>query len=243
MAENVTQRSSNLFFYLMMALMLFVGAVDTVLLKLLVEARDNEGNKFKHPYFMSVHLFFSTLIGNVFYFIYKRIQVKKYGSLERSPAMQRAIEMGKKPHLHAAWLIIPSILVVIAAPLTNMGIILINASVYQMLRGSLILITAMMSIIFLKSRLHRHHWISLVLIIGGIVIVGISSILRNAKGENKILGISCIILSQCFSASHWILQEKFLRTHFIHPFRLVGIEGFWALLMSIVMVVILQFVP
>lgn len=125
----------------------------------------------------------------------------------------------------------------------NFGLILVSASVYQMLRGGLIFITAMSAIIFLKARLHRHHWTSLCFIISGVVLVGVSSITRSKSEDNKVLGILLILLSQIFSAAHWIIEEKILMTHYIHPFRMVGLEGFWAFTFSLILVVTLQFIP
>ncbi len=126
----------------------------------------------------------------------------------------------------------------------NLGLIMINASVYQMMRGGLIFITAMSAIIFLKARLHRHHWTALVAIIAGVVLVGLSSILNtDSSNSNVVLGISLLLLSQIFSATHWIIEEKILRTHYIHPFRMVGWEGIWSLIMTSIMVLIANFIP
>ena len=126
----------------------------------------------------------------------------------------------------------------------TLGLILIDASVYQMMRGGLIFLTAISSIIFLKARLHRHHWTALVAIISGVTLVGLSSILKseNKNNSNVILGISLLLLSQFFSAGHWIIEEKYLMTYYIHPFRMVGLEGLWNILFSTIMVVIAQFI-
>lgn len=93
----------------------------------------------------------------------------------------------------------------------NFGLILVDASVYQMLRGGIIFITAMLSIIFLKTRLHRHHWTALVFIIGGVVVVGINSIEKSDANENIVLGVCLILLSQLFSAMHFVVEEKILK--------------------------------
>ena len=50
------------------------------------------------------------------------------------------------------------------------------ASVYQMMKGNLILITALFSYLFLKKKQYVHHFISLVFIVIGIAWVGLASI-------------------------------------------------------------------
>lgn len=234
MAESA-HAISNIGLYVTMAIMLFAGAGNTIFLKLQIEATDDAGEKYRHPYFMAINVFGAGSIGNLFYYIYKLHRAKHYGSIENSPDARKAINAGKKPHINALWLAIPAFCDFCAIPLMNIGLILISASVYQMMRGGLIFLTAIMSIIFLKAKLHRHHWTSLVFIIGGVTIVGVSSIEHSSDGDNKILGILLLILSQFLSAAHWIIEEKYLLTHYIHPFRMVGLEGFWALTFSTIM--------
>ena len=49
---------------------------------------------------------------------------------------------------------------------------MISASVYQMLKGSLVFIAAVYSMLILKRRFFRHHWIALIIVITGVVLVG-----------------------------------------------------------------------
>ena len=46
-----------------------------------------------------------------------------------------------------------------------------------MLRGGVIVITALFTVFFLKKKLYKHNWIGCVLAILGITIVGVSSML------------------------------------------------------------------
>jgi len=226
-----------------MTIMLVAGAGNTIFGKLQFEQTDNDGNKYRHPYFMAINVFGAGALANLFYWVYKIIMRKRHGSIESSPDAIRAIKQGKKQKINALWLAIPAFFDFMAIPLMNLGLIMVSASVYQMLRGGLILMTAVSSIIFLKATLYIHHWTSLFFIVGGVVTVGVSSILRSSSDDNNIIGIVLILISQVLSAAHWIVEEKILLTYYIHPFRMVGLEGFFALWMSIVMVGILYFIP
>src|ERR1044071_249857 len=58
----------------------------------------------------------------------------------------------------------------------NVGLIYTTASVYQMLRGAVVLFTGSFSVLFLRHRLYAYHWFSLFLVVLGVSIVGMSSI-------------------------------------------------------------------
>ena len=229
--------------YCMMIVMLLAGAWNTIFLKLQIEWRDNNGDKFKHPYFGSINTFSASWLGNLWYFVYLMFQKNRFGTVSQSPNIKRAIKEGKKTKINPLFLALPGVCDFIALPLMNLGLILIDASVYQMIRGGLVFITAMMSIMFLKTKLHRHHWIALVCIVGGVIIVGINSVLKAGGSDNIVIGIILLILSQFFSAAHWIIEEKFLQYYYIHPFKMVGLEGVWNVIFSFIMVTILQFIP
>ena len=48
------------------------------------------------------------------------------------------------------------------------------ASVFQMLRGTMVVFTGILTVLLLKRRLHIHHWLGIVLISAGAAIVGTS---------------------------------------------------------------------
>jgi len=69
-----------------------------------------------------------------------------------------------------------------------------------MLRGVIVLITAMMSIALLKRVLYRHHWTALILITGGIALVGLAAVLFSEGGgddsdKHPIIGIVLMIVA------------------------------------------------
>ena len=48
------------------------------------------------------------------------------------------------------------------------------ASVFQMLRGTLVIFAGLLTIVVLKRRLHIHHWFGILLITAGAALVGAS---------------------------------------------------------------------
>ena len=93
-------------------------------------------------------------------------------------------------------LAIPATFDIIASTLMNIALTMVAASVYQMLRGMIIIITAAMSIIFLKRILYRHHWSSIGVIFIGVFMVGLAALLYETSGaETKPLGIILLVIS------------------------------------------------
>jgi drug/metabolite transporter (DMT)-like permease len=92
------------------------------------------------------------------------------------------------------------------------GLILVAASVYQMLRGAVVLFTAAFSILFLRRRLNVNNWIGLFLVVSGVTLVGLSSILFNpdasTESENAVLGVVLVIAAQMFTACQFVFEEK-----------------------------------
>ncbi len=101
----------------------------------------------------------------------------------------------------------------------NIALTMVAASVYQMLRGMIIVITAGMSIIFLKRKLYRHHWSSMGFIFLGVLLVGISYAIAPKdppkdtdapEQETGALGLIMLVVAQFFAASLLIVEEKLL---------------------------------
>ena len=79
------------------------------------------------------------------------------------------------------------------------------ASVFQMMRGVIVVITAVMALVFLRKKQYAHHWISLFTIVLGVFIVGVVNIMASNKEDSSstttITGICLLLLSQCFTGA------------------------------------------
>ncbi len=70
---------------------------------------------------------------------------------------------------------IPTLCDMTATTLMNVGLIFISASIYQMLRGSVVLFTGTFSVLFLNRRHPAYRWFALVNVFLGVALVGLSS--------------------------------------------------------------------
>merc|ERR1719461_2275077 len=59
------------------------------------------------------------------------------------------------------YIMVPAVFDLFATTLAGCGLLWVDASVYQMLRGSLMIFSAMLSIIFLKKKLKGFHWLGI----------------------------------------------------------------------------------
>ena len=124
-----------------------------------------------------------------------------------------------------------------------------------MLRATLIIFTAMFSVIILKMKLFRHHYLSLVLITIGLVLVGLSQAIdqsktakeeaENSNGDSSMMiGVIVLIIGQVLGSLSYIFEEKFLSDYAdVHPLIVVGWEGIWGTLILVLMLLVMQFIP
>ena len=119
----------------------------------------------------------------------------------------------------------------------NVALTLIPASIYQMMRGMIIIVTSVMSVIFLKKKYYRHHWTSVGVIFLGVAIVGASPLIHGTKKDDEAinpLGILLLIVAQLFSGGLYIVEEKLLGDYYLDPLKVVGLEGLWGLIMTLI---------
>ena len=155
---------------------------------------------------------------------------------------------------------LPAILDLLATALCFIALYWIPPSASQILRGSMIVFAAILSVVFLKRRLLPYHWFGVSLCCLAIVIVGYANfqasaavaaedLLNNVVSGRPsqslvILGMGLIIFGQIIQASQVVLEEKLLRGYTIEPFQIVGMEGVWGTLaMIFIFFPILYLVP
>ena len=105
------------------------------------------------------------------------------------------------------------------------GLNLTFASSFQMLRGSVMFFTAVLSVIFLKRIIQLYRWAGIGIVITGLVGVGVSDLLKEINGGSSkdltqvLIGDGMIIFAQIIVATQMVIEEKFVNTKNIHPLR------------------------
>jgi len=115
-----------------------------------------------------------------------------------------------------------------------LGLLLTFASNYQMLRGSVVLFTGILSRLLLGRILNKAHWSGLILILLGTAVVGVQSLLDKhptGTASNPPLGNALIVGAQVIVAVQFVLEEKFVSGLDVPPLLAVGLEGVFGVLM------------
>lgn len=85
-------------------------------------------------------------------------------------------------------LALPAVCDILGTTLMNAGLLLVAASVYQMVRGALVLFVGLFSVLFLKRRLGLWKWVSLFVVVLGVAIVGLAGALEKHHPSDNLPG-------------------------------------------------------
>eukprot|EP00919_Chromeraceae_sp_WS-2016_P034856 GHVR01082574.1.p1 GENE.GHVR01082574.1~~GHVR01082574.1.p1 ORF type:complete len:417 (+),score=79.55 GHVR01082574.1:28-1278(+) len=144
---------------------------------------------------------------------------------------------GKKLFLLA----LPALCDMSGTTLMMAAFVFVSASVYQLLRGGLVIFTGLMAVTFLDASLAVYKWVALGLVTLGVVIVGMSSINEpTTRGHVAVsslynyIGIFLMIFAQLFIAGQFVFEAKILSEYRVSPLRCVGFEGLFGLCFSLI---------
>jgi drug/metabolite transporter (DMT)-like permease len=126
------------------------------------------------------------------------------------------------------------------------GLCLSYPSIFQMLRGSSIIFTALISIVFLRNRLYVFHWFAIFLVLVGIVIVGYVSLEQDTSGSKPqgavIVGDILIMVAQVIVACQMCIEEKIMGLYGTPPLKVVGLEGMFGFTILSILLVPMYFI-
>lgn len=147
------------------------------------------------------------------------------------------------------WLI-PAMCDLVSSSLIYIGLQLTSAASFQMIHGSVILFTGFLSVLFLKTKLYIRHWIGMLTIVTGLVIVGCGDYVwhrshtsNHGKKWHAVIGDAFIIVSQLLSAIQSVVEEKFLKKFNVDPLKVVGWEGLFGFVMMFLAFMPMYYIP
>ena len=162
-----------------------------------------------------------------------------------SPGTRAAGEAQLKTNPNPLLLAIPASCDFCGSTLMFIALTMVPASVYQMMRGFINVVTPILSIIFLKKRYYIHHWIAVAFIVLGVAEVGWVAIAfedssEEASGGSMAFGILLILIAQLFTGAMFIVEEKLLGDYYVDPMKVVGLEGMWGLCYYLALLPVMQ---
>jgi drug/metabolite transporter (DMT)-like permease len=154
-------------------------------------------------------------------------------------------QTGVPAHLFA----LPAFFDVFATGLGAVALMFINAAVWQMLRGSLVVFSAIFSITFLRRSLQSYHWVGIFIVVVGLFLVGYSAILDTSSASTATdsgktgLGVSLVIFAQVFSGAQYVFEEYLLTGREVSSLQTVGMEGCWGFGFMVVILCVMTLTP
>ncbi|TNV78278.1 hypothetical protein FGO68_gene9495 [Halteria grandinella] len=142
------------------------------------------------------------------------------------------------------YFIIPASLDLLTVGLMNVALSMLEASTHQMLKGGNILVTALMGIIFMRAKVFKFHWTSMLMIFLGLFLVGAQdSLIETGAAQTSTLGVVMILIGQFADATQNTVQAKFMKKFRVEPLQQVGLEGFWGLIVTALFLLAAQYIP
>jgi len=197
---------------------------------------------FDKPFFQSIAMFVSMALALPLSWIVDAIKGKCMKSKNIYEPLidvniQTASEKPKKKN--PIVIAIPALFDLVASTMMTYGLIYVSVSIFQMLRGSMVIFSTILTRIFLPGRrVKAHELFGIVVCFIALCIVGAAGFLipqpqGNTDPGSITLGIALVILSQIVQAGQIVTEEFLLKDLDLPPLRVVGFEGLWGTLLMI----------
>ena len=144
---------------------------------------------------------------------------------------------------------IPAMCDLCGTSIMYVGLTWTYAASFQMLRGSVIIFTGLLSVAFLGNKLKIHHWVGMIAVIIGLVVVGIGDYVYfhpNNSGlsqDTVLAGDLLIVLAQIITAVQMTVEEKIMKRYKIQPLQGVGWEGIFGFSTLTILLIPMYFIP
>lgn len=143
---------------------------------------------------------------------------------------------------------VPAMCDLTATSTMYLGLTWTYAASFQMLRGSVIIFTGLLSVAFLNSRLKLYQWVGMFTVIVGLALVGVGDVVFFSGGQhmekNTVLaGDLLIILAQGIVAIQMTFEEKIIKKYQVPPLQGVGWEGIFGFSVLTILLFPMYFIP
>lgn len=146
-------------------------------------------------------------------------------------------------------LVIPAAFDLLGTALASIGLLFTTVSVYQLVRCSVIIVTAILKATILQQKLATYMWIGIGINTLAMVVVSSTSFLPewewesnhssvaastssgSASTRDPRIGIFFILLSCLVQGSQYVFEEKVMTIDNAPPLVVVGMEGLWGTLL------------
>jgi len=249
--------------------MLVTGSANTLTTKyadtLEVKGLHGKKTEFNHPFFQADGMFLGeslcmiVFLGSVFRQRARDRRAKAQQGTEKQPllvgakddAASDSLSTAPKKTFNPFLFILPALCDMTGTSCMYIGLTLTSASIFQMLRGSVVIFTGILSVLFLKNKQYLFHWVGMLLVLIGTALVGVASIIDpddddddDSKSASKImLGNGLVVFAQVVVAIQMVVEEKFITSMKVAPIGVVAFEGVFGFTILSCLLVAFYFMP
>ncbi|RHY21246.1 hypothetical protein DYB25_006149 [Aphanomyces astaci] len=209
---------------------------------------DGETRKFEKPIFQTLLMFVAMIFALPIQWAYHwHLDRKWHANGGKSSGFKRPSRIPIRTYFVLA---LPAAFDLLGTYLANLGLLYVTVSVFQLMKCTVIIFVALLKVVVLGEHLKRYMWIGIGMNTLAALMVGFSSFQDTEEqlnnNENPGLGIIMIVLSCFVQSAQYVFEEKLMGDGIdtAPPLIVVGMEGLWGLLMSLIVVYpIAYFVP
>ena len=191
-----------------------------------------EVEQFRPPLFLTLMMFFGMAFALPAHFL-KQAYRRRLARTDMDEAAKLAAEpvVTAKTYILLA---VPALFDLMATALMTAGLLSVDASVWQLLRGSAIILVAVMKHFVLLDLLTRAQWLGVLVITVATALVGASSMLGDKEEQaessvptgSPLVGVALTMGGVAMTALQYVYEEKVMSGDVqAPPWLLIGMEG------------------
>jgi drug/metabolite transporter (DMT)-like permease len=133
-----------------------------------------------------------------------------YYSISLKTKVSLGISIESEKPFPFLWGLLPAALDCIHSGLSNLGFLLVTASVYQLMRGGVMIFNAVFQYMIFKRKIQRHQTIGIFIMLIAVGMIGMSTYLyknANSMKSSSTLGFLIMLVSQVFRSLYYLSEE------------------------------------
>ena len=199
--------------------------------------------KFEKPWYQTFVMFAAMMMclighfGGIFY------NDKKAKALAAAQARGEQLDVVMPTHVKHDWkaytyIGVPALFDMAATVIMTYGLLFIDVSIMQMLRGAMVIFCSFFNIWCLKRKIRPYQWVAVCCTTTALILVGVSCVLSSSGSSAKswdeqLLGCFLVVGSTAIQASQIVVEDFLLSKISAAPLQIVGMEGAWGLVVTV----------
>jgi drug/metabolite transporter (DMT)-like permease len=220
--------------------MLLFGTCTTLTQKFMIEQKeigvsDRPAHKFNKPWYLTLVMFIGMFCALIVYEISNKLTPSPSTPVDYDSVSGKTRISRWKPYFMIA---IPACCDLIATGIMNIGLLYLKASIWQMLRGAMVVFSSLLHAFVLKREYRPYMWMGVCIVTIAIVVVGLAAVCSSGvavdgvSDEKVVLAIVLTVGSQFVRAVEIVVEDYLLHDHSLSAMLIVGVKGFWGTLIT-----------